>query len=394
MRRLTQIVVAVLAVGSAIAVTGVTGATAGTPTAAAPSGSCRSVGCLRLNQLQFLSSHNSYHVQAEPDIFALIKSFDPALAATLEYSHPPLATQLSDERLRHLELDVFADPQGGRYADHHINVLLGKPIASTNPDLYRPGLKVMHAQEVEFNTRCTTFVACLRQIKGWSDAHPKHLPIAIQVELKEDPIPDPANLGFVQPLPFDATQIDEVDREIRSVLPSRSIITPDDVRGHHATLEEAVLSGDAWPTIDHSRGKFLFLLDNESKRALYLDGHPSLEGRIMFTPSTPGQPDAAFIKDNDPLGPDGLEWQRIQGYVAAGYVVRTRADADTVQARTGDTTMRDAALRSGAQWVSTDYPTRREISPFGTDYFVELPGGGVARCNPISAPFACTVRRG
>ena len=42
----------------------------------------------------------------------------------------------------------------------------------------------------------------------------------------------------------------------------------------------------------------------------------------------------------------------------------------------------------------TDYPTKREISPFGTGYFVELPGGGVARCNPISAPFACTVRNG
>ena len=171
-------------------------------------------------------------------------------------------------------------------------------------------------------------------------------------------------------------------------------ITPDSVRGNHATLEEAVLAGNAWPTVHDARGKVLFLLDNEGKRDLYLQGHPSLAGRVMFTPSAPGQPDAAFIKDNDPLGADGLEWQRIQGFVAAGYVVRTRADADTVQARTGDTTMRDAALRSGAQWVSTDYPTRSEVSPFRTGYFVELPGGGVARCNPINAPFACTIRTG
>ena len=178
------------------------------------------------------------------------------------------------------------------------------------------------------------------------------------------------------------------------MLPADEIITPDDVRGSHATLEEAVLAGDAWPTVAQSRGKFLFLLDNEAKRELYLAGHPSLRGRVMFTPSTPGAPDAAFIKDNDPLGPDGLEWQRIQAFVAAGYVVRTRADADTVQARNGDTIPRDAALQSGAQWVSTDYPTRAEISPFGTGYFVELPGGGVARCNPISAPFACTLRSG
>jgi hypothetical protein len=35
-----------------------------------------------------------------------------------------------------------------------------------------------------------------------------------------------------------------------------------------------------------------------------------------------------------------------------GYVVRTQADVDTVQARTNDTSMRDAALASGAT-VST-----------------------------------------
>ena len=73
----------------------------------------------------------------------------------------------------------------------------------------------------------------------------------------------------------------------------------------------------------------------------------------MFTNSTPGQPDAAFIKENDPTGANQA---RIADEVRRGYVVRTRADADTRQARTGDTTMRDAALASGAQWVSTDYP--------------------------------------
>ena len=162
----------------------------------------------------------------------------------------------------------------------------------------------------------------------------------------------------------------------------------DDVRGNAPTLEQAVLSGTGWPTIGASRGKVMFLLDNESRAPLYLQGHPSLAGRMLFTPSTPGQPEAAFIKDNDPIGSDGLEWQRIQGYVAAGYVVRTRADTDTIQARSGDTTMRDDALKSGAQWVSTDYPTLSD-NIFGTGYFVELPGGGVARCNPINAGRVC-----
>ena len=58
------------------------------------------------------------------------------------------------------------------------------------------------------------------------------------------------------------------------------------------------------------------------------------------------------MKLNDPIG----DFDAIQADGAAGYVVRTRADADTVEARSGDTTPRDAALASGAQWVSTDYP--------------------------------------
>ena len=70
-------------------------------------------------------------------------------------------------------------------------------------------------------------------------------------------------------------------------------------------------------------------------------------------------------------------------------MVRTRADADPVQARTGDTTMRDAALASGAHYVSTDYefPDDR----FGTGYVVDLPGDGAARCTPVTAPRRCRL---
>jgi hypothetical protein len=164
------------------------------------------------------------------------------------------------------------------------------------------------------------------------------------------------------------------------------MITPDDVRGGSATLEQAVL-GTGWPTVAASRGQVMFLMDNGGAyRTDYLAGHDSLRGRVMFTNSTPGQPDAAFVKQNDPTGANQA---RIADLVRRGYVVRTRADADTQQARTGDTTMRDAALASGAQWVSTDYPAPGLASRFGTNYVVQLPGGAAARCNPVNAPTRC-----
>ena len=104
----------------------------------------------------------------------------------------------------------------------------------------------------------------------------------------------------------------------------------------------------------------------------------------MFTNSTPGQPDAAFVKVNDPLASP----TRIPDLVRDGYLVRTRADADTEQARRGDTDRREAALASGAQFVSTDYPVP-STNPGFSDYFVEIPNGSTARCNPVASPTGC-----
>jgi hypothetical protein len=94
-------------------------------------------------------------------------------------------------------------------------------------------------------------------------------------------------------------------------------------------------------------------------------------------------PDAAVTIVNDPI----RDADRIRELVEAGFIVRTRADADTVEARSGDTARREAALASGAQFVSTDYvwPDER----FGTGYVVDLPGETAARCNPVNAPRRC-----
>ena len=155
------------------------------------------------------------------------------------------------------------------------------------------------------------------------------------------------------------------------------------MRGQRDTLEEAVLK-DGWPTLNESRGRLLFAFDNtDAKRDVYLAGHPSLAGRVMFTSSPPGSPESAFVKVNDPLGNEAF----ISELVAAGYIVRTRADANTVEARFGLTARRDAALASGAQFVSTDYP---EPDPdFSTGYFVEIASGANARCNPVLSPPSC-----
>jgi hypothetical protein len=149
------------------------------------------------------------------------------------------------------------------------------------------------------------------------------------------------------------------------------------VRGRFATLPEAIRAG-GWPALDSVRGRVMFALDNEGPiRDLYLDGHPALRGRVMFATVAPSDPEAAWFKINDPI----RDFDRIRQLVREGFLVRTRADADTRQARAHDVTQRDKALASGAQFVSTDYP---EPDRRFSEYCVRLPGGVVGRANPVS----------
>src|SRR5438270_6228250 len=136
-----------------------------------------------------------------------------------------------------------------------------------------------------------------------------------------------------------------------------------------------------WPTLAKSRGRVIFLMDQQHVGSIYAEGHPSLKGRILFTNAIPGAPDAAFVEQN------GGSPEEINALVKQGYLVRTRTDESTEQARTNDTTRRDLALSSGAQMISTDYPPS-EPSQW-TPFVVKFPDGLVARCNPVNKPEGC-----
>jgi hypothetical protein len=246
--------------------------------------------------------------------------------------------------------------------------------------MLRPGLKVLHVQDIDYVSNCQPFTACLLAIRTWSRAHPRHLPVFILVETKtQQPIPGVP--GMAAPELFTPAVLDALDAEIRSVFAPQDMITPDQVRGRHATLPEAVAQG-GWPTLKEARGKVVFLLDQKDVTAGYLAGHPALAARVLFTNADPGQPDAAFVEENEGAP------EVIAALVRQGYLVRTRSDADTVEGRTGATARRDAALRSGAQIVSTDYPWYEPAR--WTGYAVSLPGHAVARCDPVDAPRDCS----
>ena len=357
---------------------------AGSAAAASPAAS----GPVRMNEVQVVGTHNSYKreiSEAEQAAYEAAIDTPGDYDQFLAYSHAPIAQQLGGQHVRGLELDLFPDPLGGLYANPLVRQTVGLgPL--TDPAWQQPGIKVLHIVDVDYEGTCVRFVDCLAQLRDWSTGNPGHVPLLIMLELKQSDSRLVAAGGVVAP-PWDGAALDALDAEIRSVFDDEQLITPDDIRRPGLSLEQSVLRY-GWPTLADSRGKVAFLLDNDPGpiRDAYRAGRPSLAGRVLFTNSRRGFEDAAFIKRNEPRGANTAQ---IQELVRAGYLVRTRSDVPLTTVLSGDTTQLEAALESGAQLVSTDFPVAGMAARYRSDFVAQLPTGGVARCNPVNARQSC-----
>ena len=338
-----------------------------------------------MNFIQAIGSHNSYKLAIPAAELELIGNYRAQSAITLDYSHLALTQQL-ELGMRQIELDIVYDPEGGRYADPLLakqTIGLSGSKLYDNSNMKQPGFKVLHAQDLDVRSNCDTWIICLTEIKNWSDKNPLHVPILIIFNAKTGGSAYP---GTTDALSFDSKAFDDLDQELLSVFNKKQLITPDDVRGNFPTLKEAVIK-NGWPSLATARGKVFFALDEGPEKVkIYSRGNASLQGLPMFVNSVDEQADhAAYFTMNNPL----QDRERIRAAVKSGFIVRTRADANTIEARTNDSSRREAAFSSGAQYISTDYyQPRLEFS----EYSVSLPGNRVARCNPLLFDLDCSAR--
>lgn len=288
---------------------------------------------LRLNHLQAKATHNSYHEQPTADL------------VDWAYTHAPLAEQLDQQGVRGVELDLHWSDECQRFEVFHIGVL-------------------------DERSTCRVFTDCLLALRGWSASHPGHHTLFVHLEPK-----------FASST-LDDARIAALEGEVLSVFERPWLITPDEVRGASPTLA-AGLADHGWPTLGESRGRLLFYLNDTSGfRDSYTRGRKNLDGRLLFAEAEFGDPFGALMILNDPV----RDAANIKKALAAGYIVRTRADSTPATARANDTTGREAAFASGAQLVSTDFPA----PVAGLSYSVSLPGGAPSRCSPATAPAECT----
>ena len=334
---------------------------------------------LKLNQIQLVGTAESYKLRPSAAMLGLIRLGSANDAKQLDFGEPPIPQQL-DLGARSLEFDVAYDPKGGLYA-RPAGALMAMELMNDAyiRDMSKPGFKVLHILDIDFNSSCITLASCLQQVAGWSRAHPDHIPIVIGIRTNDEKTPMP---GATHPQPFDAGAFDALNAAILSVFRPGEIITPDMVQGAQPNLRVAVLAG-GWPTLGAARGKVIFLLDDSrAKVALYRGSRRALEKRVMFVATDTNSPAAAFVTIDDPAKSPAA----IAAAVKAGFMVHTFADADTKEARAGNTQRRDRAFASGAQIISTDFLA---ADPGIGQYQVRIPGGRVARCEPQFAPDRC-----
>ncbi|MEJ1237416.1 phosphatidylinositol-specific phospholipase C1-like protein [Chryseolinea sp. T2] len=331
---------------------------------------------LKMNQTQVIGSHNSYKSGIERPLMEMIIADRPE-AAALDYMHLPIAEQL-DLGLRGLEIDVLYDPKGGRFAHPKgLEMLAAKGVEAKpyNAEaMLKPGFKVLHAPDIDFRSHCATFKACLFDVKEWSKAHGDHLPVVITINPKTSGLDRP---GFAKVLPFDKNVLDALDNEILEVFNADELITPKAVKGKLKTLRSAVVD-KGWPSLTSARGKVLFVFDaGKELTELYIANDDDY-ARPMFANTTSDHTHAAFLIMNDPVRQE----KEIAALVSQGFMIRTRSDADTKEARTGDRTRFEAAIRSGAQVITTDYYLKA-LSP-NKDFEITF-NGKYSECNPVNA---------
>ncbi|GMH33994.1 hypothetical protein BSKO_01828 [Bryopsis sp. KO-2023] len=384
---------------------------------------------VKLNEIQVLHSHNSFHVAPNADLLDLLKSpvvqsalLDPGLLGSiqsLEYSHVSLTEQLKKFGVRSFELDVFYDPEGGLFASRAGAKLAGLNGTSDDPAWKEPGYKVFHIPDLDFETTCVGLQSCLTEIRTWSEENPDHIPITIYIEpqsfdtekaLGQDGTSLVETLLQVQEgeprklattLPINTKAFEALKEEILEALDSSQLITPDELTKNSGSLKEVIIDAGNWPTVSELRGRIVIVISPPFTDEL-LRIYPNLKGSPFF-PSAFKQSinEHTLFVFPDALAPtltgNVSTWDEqievlvadVQGFVEQGYIVRAFTDSFSLEARDNFTARSTAIAAAGAHFLSTDFPGGRTPTLFDSNYTVELKNAASAVCNPVTAPSTC-----
>ncbi len=312
------------------------------------------IDSIPINQIRIIASHNSYKKKPHPKVLRFLKKFQDKLGDQnnpdfIDYGHLPFSEQFDNYGIRGIELDVNYDPKGGQYKRRRVNLFLfGQRQRLKGKALKKPGFKILHISDVDFETNYLTLKSALEALKSWSDLHPDHFPIYINLEAKGSHPADESKalkrLGFKKCIPFDRRAFLDLEQEISATLSPDQIFKPSDFKKSYSSLQGRVVA-EGWPLLEEVRGKFIFILEGNNKHL-----YRTFERPLFFQYGNQSDANTVFLLRNNPIASE-----REIRELNSEFIVRTRSDAGSVESRSNNYDTWNAALRSGAQIISTDY---------------------------------------
>jgi len=287
---------------------------------------------LPMNQIRVLASHNSYKIQPTARTMKFISRFKRFLS--------------EDNQPYQLELDVYNDPKGGRYYKHKLNFFIPKQRIKEKEfsALKKPGFKIIHIPDIDYRSNYLFLSEALQELNQWSVQHPAHSPIFVNIELKGSALGDESKLlhlmGYKKAIGFNAQALQELDSVFKQML--TTLFSAEEFKNTDNSLRERI-DNQGWPSIGEVRGR-IFVIVQGSGVELY----PETQGAFVY--GVPENKNCIFLLRDDPNS-SFSEIKTLQNK----FIIRTRSDAGTIEARANDYTRYNRAIMSGAQIISTDY---------------------------------------
>lgn len=274
---------------------------------------------LKLNEIQYLATHNSYKGMSTPlgrFFVGLGDSFQEARA--LKYSYKTLTEQLKSG-IRSMELDVR----------------------------YRKQTFILnHVPLVDNSSVAPNLALALEEINLYMTYNPNHMPIILIFEMKDDWM-------MLDPMlkPMDNDVLVQFNDLIKNVFGDK-LYSPNDLRIDNLSINDTIKT-HGWPEISSLLGKIICVMHPSSINQTYRGIDFSSSKQALFSGSYKDDiehDDTSFIIHND------IDVASIESLVQMGYIVRTRMDESLIY----KDEQRLLAISSGAHILSSDFTIGRK----------------------------------
>ena len=298
---------------------------------------------VKFNEVAYIATHNSYQLESVPSYLKVYRDLETVTFGLINGDAPLYCSDTLTEQfnvgIRSIELDI-------------------ETVVSEDSVKF----VCSHSPLIDMTSSCYDFELALEEIKMWSDANPRHLPISIIIEPKEFFLLE-NGMRFIN-LEY-ANEIDKILRETFG----EKLITPAEMMGDHSSLKE-MREADDWMKLEDCAGRIaVFFHDTDGVTSKYIKHDESIRTQAMFPMLRYKDRDKSYASVLIVNKPDDIEKHSAELIYEKNLIVRTRVD--TYGSHNEED--RRKTLESGAQILSTDYPIKADMT--NVDYYVDFKNG-------------------